>query len=124
MIALVADQFVFQIEKIIISKEDEVGKYQNYIEETKQNHIYFGNAFKNLTLELEFTTKKNNQESNKFIKNNPKYLEFIYEDFKIYGNYDSSFFNHLLKTNNQKISKITETYKNQIKENGINDLKK
>ena len=90
-LSLILDQGVYQVEKLIITKEQKLNTYEDLIQTTIQMHVYYDISKNNLSnkMEVQIIDFKQNQTLRYFypyeklhkIKND-KLIE-IYEDFEI-----------------------------------------
>lgn len=127
--SIILDQSVFQIEKIIISKEQKIDSYKNWIEITKQNHIYFDNAKNNLSRDLE-TQIININQNNAFqslypyedISSSKDVLLDTFEEYNVYSK--NKELNYLMEDNFEKVKKIQQEYKEKIKTYKADSLSK
>ena len=128
-VSIVLDQSVFQIEKIIISKEQKLDSYKNWIEITKQNHIYFDNAKNNLSRDLE-TQIININQNNAFQSLYPfedvtvskDFLLDTFEEYHVYSKYNE--LNYLMEDNLEKVIKIHQEYEEKIETSKADTLSK
>lgn len=128
-ISIILDQGVFQIEKIIISKEQKLDNYKNWIEITKQNHIYFDNAKNNLSRDLE-TQIININQNNAFqslypfedMNSSKDVLLDTFEEYNVYSKNNE--LNYLMEDNFEKVKKIHLEYKEKIRTHKADSLSK
>ena len=115
-LSLILDQGVYQVEKLIITKEQKLNTYEDLIQTTKQMHVYYDNAKNNLSnkMEVQIIDFEQNQtllylypyDNIHKIKNDK--LTEIYEDFKIYTL--NTEFDYLIEQNIEEINKVRKTF--------------
>ena len=126
-LSLILDQGVYQVEKMIIIKEQEMNTYEDLIQTTKQMHIYYDNAKNNLSnqIELQIINLEQNKtfqyfypyENLKKTKNNQ--LIQTFEEYEVYTS--NIEFNYLMEQNIEQINKVRQSYIDDI-EKEDNDI--
>ena len=119
--SLILDQGVYQVEKMIIIKEQKMNSYEDLIHTTKQMHIYYDNAKNNLSNQVEHQII--NLELNKTFQHFYPYGHFketrnnqlidIFEEYKVYT--ANTQFNYLMEQNIEQINEVLQSFVNDIK---------
>lgn len=120
-LSLILDQGVYQVEKLIVTKEQKLNTYEDLIHTTKQMHIYYDNAKNNLSnqIELQIINLELNKTFQHFypygyfkeIRNNQ--LIDTFEEYEVYT--ANTQFNYMMEQNIEKIDEFLQFYMNDIK---------
>lgn len=120
-LSLILDQSIYQVEKMIITKEQKINTYEDLIQTTKQMHVYYDNAKNNLSNQVELQIINLEQKKTfqhfypygnfKEIRNN-KLIE-TYEEYEVYTS--NIQFNYLMEENVEKINEVRQSYIDDIK---------